>query len=183
MKPAERAYAPHDSKLEVALAMTDKIAHDVRLKPTRCLQDAIWSIDLRQVKEKLMDPVHGQGWSSERAEEAELKYRRFLFMTVTRPEAIVPTADIDDVWHAHILDTRAYARDCDSTFGFFLHHFPYFGMRGSDDAVALSQSFRRTALLYENLFQQPYALEVTDDAGCSSCRDCSSCRGNVHATP
>ena len=42
----------------------------------------------------------------------------------------------------HILDTRAYSRDCEFLFGRFLHHFPYFGMRGDADRAALDRTFR-----------------------------------------
>ena len=42
--------------------------------------------------------------------------------------------------------------DCDKVFGGFLHHFPYFGMRGAEDAAALSQAYDETLSLYEAEF-------------------------------
>jgi hypothetical protein len=58
------------------------------------------------------------------------------------PDAdIVPCHLVDDIWHQHILDTIAYREDCDATFGRFLDHFPYFGMRRDDDAKALYDAY------------------------------------------
>ena len=43
---------------------------------------------------------------------------------------IVPTLTIDEFWHAHILDTRAYMADCKALFGKYMHHYPYSGLKG-----------------------------------------------------
>jgi hypothetical protein len=37
-------------------------------------------------------------------------------------------------------------------FGYFLHHFPYFGMRGEDDAAALRAASERMHEIYEREF-------------------------------
>jgi hypothetical protein len=49
----------------------------------------------------------------------------FLYLMYLYPEQpIIPTREIDIVWHFHILDTRKYAFDCKILFGYFLHHRP-----------------------------------------------------------
>jgi hypothetical protein len=65
---------------------------------------------------------------------------------------IAPSKDVDAFWHGHILDTMKYAEDCDQVFGYFLHHFPYFGMRGADDAAALSAAAEQMRALTEKEF-------------------------------
>lgn len=140
---------------------------------------AIDDINLDNVVRKLTDPIHGKGWPREKATAAAGMYRRFLFLTVTQSDSIVPTELIDEVWHAHILDTRAYAADCERAFGSFLHHFPYFGLRGDDDATALSDAFTRTSAIYRRTFHEDYQAHVltgTSYNSCNSCRGCSSCR-------
>jgi len=82
---------------------------------------------------------------------------------------ISPTRDIDAFWHAHILDTRKYIDDCERVFGFYLHHFPYFGMRGADDAAALAKAGERTRELHEAEFGA--APGRTDSAFCSVARE------------
>lgn len=74
-------------------------------------------------------------------------------MTQKYPDdIIVPTKEIDEVWHFHILDTLKYGKDCEDIFGKFLHHFPYLGSRGSDDAELLFKSFEKTRRLYDSEF-------------------------------
>lgn len=132
---------------------------------------AIESLDLSMVKLKLMDKEEGQGWSQEQVDFVETRYRRYLCMVLLDPNgSVVPTKDIDLFWHQHILDTRAYAVDCDRTFGFFLHHFPYFGMRGEEDARNLQASFEETRASYSRLFGEDYCLQF----GESRCHKCSS---------
>jgi len=91
-------------------------------------------LNLDCIKIKLMDKEEGKGWSREEADKLEVSYKRFLYMTHFSDEPIVPTKDIDSFWHQHILDTEKYAEDCEKVFGYFMHHFPYFGMRGEEDA-------------------------------------------------
>jgi hypothetical protein len=61
------------------------------------------------------------------------------------------------MWHRHILDTRAYAEDCERIFGGFMHHFPYFGMRGDADAEALADAYDETLRCYREAYGEPPA--------------------------
>lgn len=69
---------------------------------------------------------------------------------------IVPHATIDKFWHQHILDTEKYADDCQYVFGYFLHHYPCFGMNGVQDAQNLANAFEETKQLYQLHFGVPY---------------------------
>jgi hypothetical protein len=114
---------------------------------------AIQALDLDCIKLKLMDAEEGQGWSREHADRTELEYKRFLaLMTKFPEETLAPTKDVDRFWHGHILDTLKYAEDCANVFGYFLHHFPYFGMRGETDAENLRAAGSRMHALYESEF-------------------------------
>lgn len=113
----------------------------------------IQALDLEPIKFKLMDSEEGQGWSREYVDEMEVAYKRFLTLSVKYPEeTIAPSKDVDKFWHGHILDTMKYADDCQDVFGYFLHHFPYFGMRGNEDAANLVAAGRRTNELYAHEF-------------------------------
>jgi hypothetical protein len=114
---------------------------------------AIQVLDLDPIKLKLMDAEEGQGWSREYADRMEIAYKRYLTLLVKFPqETVAPTKDVDKFWHGHILDTMKYAEDCEQVFGFFLHHFPYFGMRGEDDAANLHAAAANMHALYEREF-------------------------------
>lgn len=63
-------------------------------------------------------------WSSGRLEAAELGYRNFLGQAKLKAGRLAPTTDVDEVWHTHIIFTQQYHTDCESYFGYYLHHVP-----------------------------------------------------------
>ncbi len=106
-------------------------------------------IDLTMVILKMCHPRIGMDWSEEFANRMAAEYRIFLAMKAAFPTEWLPPSQImDEFWHNHILDTRAYQADCQNLAGRFIHHYPYFGMRDSDDYVALVQAFQAEAELY-----------------------------------
>ena len=115
----------------------------------------IAAIDLEMVKTKLQDKEEGLGWTAEQCESAEIEYKRYLNLCLKHGKGIVPNKIMDNMWHFHILDTRAYVKDCDKVFGHYLHHYPYFGMRGEEDAQNLKNSFDDTKIKYEQAFNEP----------------------------
>lgn len=109
-----------------------------------------------------------KGWSPEYQNDVEDLYRRFLALNIVyRNRKICPTGPIDEFWHAHILDTRAYARDCDELFGEYLHHFPYFGMRGPDDRADLEAAFDQSRTLFVRHFGIDPCGGETQARGCA----------------
>ena len=119
--------------------------------------DTIAELDLEPIKVKLMHEESGEGWSLERANAVEFEYRRFLYlMKKFSQEQTAPLQDVDTFWHYHILDTLKYATDCQVVFGYFLHHFPYIGLRGEDDLEAHHRVGERMRELYEATFNEPY---------------------------
>ena len=136
--------------------------------------DAIRLLDLDPIKFKLMDLDDGEGWSREKAEAVDVEYRRFLTLNhihAAQSPAIVPSPDVDTFWHYHILDTRKYARDCDAVYGKFLHHFPYFGLRGEEDVKKLRDAGEATRAMYQAAFGVTAPTSEAADcqsAGCGS---------------
>jgi hypothetical protein len=123
-------------------------------------------LDLERIKIKLMDKINGKEWSQERAEDAERWYKCFMLLWAKYPNAkIVPTADIDEFWHCHILDTRQYARDCENLFGRFIHHQPSFGP-GNEEQIA---EHRKNVSLTKELFQREFGIAPTQYSAKCSC--------------
>jgi hypothetical protein len=113
-------------------------------------------LDLSNVKMKLADPEEGKDYDAGHLELMEQEYRRFLALHLAHPEMdVVPCKIVDEMWHQHILDTAAYRHDCETVFGFYLDHFPYFGMRGEDDAQALQDAYGETIARYRDAFGEP----------------------------
>lgn len=65
-------------------------------------------------------------WSAQHLHEAVLSYKRFLFVGRIYKNSfpLVPHTSVDEIWHQHILCTRAYMAFCDSYFGEYFHHEP-----------------------------------------------------------
>ena len=132
----------------------------------------IAAIDFSMVRLKLMDTEEGESWGVDYCDRVELEYRRYLTLSQQYPDkAVVPSKVVDTFWHFHILDTQAYADDCDRTFGYFLHHYPYFGMRGEEDASALGAAYDETLALYESHFGSP-PEDLWAREGASRCPNC-----------
>lgn len=128
--------------------------------------EVIAALDLNPIKVKLMHKESGEGWSLDKANATEIEYRRFLYLMKAFPnEETAPLVDVDTFWHYHILDTMKYARDCEQAFGYFLHHYPYIGLRGEDDVAVQEQAGDRMRELYEATFGESY-LKQADGAWC-----------------
>ena len=127
---------------------------------------AIADLNLDAIKVKLMHRESGEGWSLEKANAVEFEYRRFLILMKQFPqEETAPLMDVDTFWHYHILDTLKYATDCEQVFGYFLHHFPYIGLRGEDDEAAHQRVGERMKQLYEQTFGEDYIRAETAYSG------------------
>ena len=139
----------------IGLLISKKIASDIA------------EIDLEMVKMKMADPEEGVGWTKEQCEDAEVEYKRYLTLCRKFPypqHSIVPNKIMDTMWHYHILDTRSYCRDCEKVFGGYFHHFPYFGMRGEEDASNLLRAFNKTGSLYKVTFGE--GMDRVEMQGC-----------------
>lgn len=92
-------------------------------------------------------------WSDDLCDFAECEYRKLLSLKKWYPKlSFVPSKLVDKYWHEHILDTKSYLDDCNAVFGYFVHHYPYFGIYGDDDQSKLQVAFDQTVLLYEQHF-------------------------------
>ena len=122
------------------------------------------NLDLEPIKFSLTQREDGPNWSLNKAETLEVWYRRFLYLSsIYNEKVLVPSKDIDMFWHTHILDTQKYMLDCENLFGRYIHHFPYFGMRGEKDRNQLKKSFYETEELFLLHFSEsPVSVGISD---------------------
>lgn len=145
------------------------------LRELSMLKQKIDALDLGPIKYKLMHPEEGNPWSLEQCNQMEPLYKGFLYLVAVYPELpIVPNRLIDKMWHTHILDTQKYADDCQKAIGYFVHHFPYLGMRGPDDALKLKQAYEKT----KGSFLSELGVDLGDfvadcQSGCSAACGCT----------
>ena len=109
-------------------------------------------LDFKRLKHKYTESSEAEMAAAD-WDMAELEYRRFLTLKCFYPSvALVPSKQVDAIWHAHILDTRAYREDCQLVFDRFIDHYPYFGIYGQNDYQELKSAFAHTVSLYEKHF-------------------------------
>ncbi len=145
--------------------------------------EAVFALNLDPIKFKLMDKKEGHGWTREEADRHELEYKRFLALVAKYPDAVItPDTNVDKFWHGHILDTMKYAEDCQNVFGYFLHHFPYFGMRDEEDAANLAEASAQTRRLYQQEFGSATAGEATYCARAADSAYCARVAGEAESS-
>jgi len=131
---------------------------EVSAEAEKAMAHVASSVNLSNVRMKLADPEEGKGYGDTHLALMETEYRKFLVLHLLYPGGeIVPCKLVDEFWHSHILDTIAYRADCHILFGAFLDHFPYFGMRGEEDAAALQDAYVATLERYQIAFGPPPA--------------------------
>lgn len=101
--------------------------------------------DGRSLAEVLMEKGR---LTADKAQTLVQEYRRFLQLAATGPGPVVPSPLLDQVWHLHLTDTRAYAAMCEAVFGRFIHHTPGRATQAEDPAYA------RTLEAYAQTFGQ-----------------------------
>lgn len=131
---------------------------------------ALTKLDLTKVKAKLMGPLpEGRDWTQEYVDVAEKWYRRYLMLIIKYPnQNHAPNLMVDEIWHQHIVDTRAYIADCQAIFGKYIHHNPYFGTNG--DKAECIATFNRTNELYRREFGEDPTKWGAEALNCST--DC-----------
>lgn len=123
-------------------------------------------------------------WSQEQAQEAEMQYRGFLKATmIENGESFVPTFEIDEVWHNHILDTQKYSQDCKVLFGHILHHEPSYG----DDA-AENNFLKGLATKTQKFFKENFSINLDYSSKAVPSNDFAdnmqvTCQGKCHTIP
>jgi hypothetical protein len=143
--------------------------------------EQIDALDLEPIVVKLIHPEPGQTvMTLAQADQSVAAYRCFLKLCAWYPTtSIVPSTAIDHTWHTHILDTGKYAADTTTVLGYFLHHFPYFGMRGTDDQAAWHAAYART----RDLFRHHFGIELPAGDASGACHnngsDCQTSSGSI----
>jgi len=144
------------------------------------LPKSIRNLDLSGIRSKLIDDDDGLGWTEAQADEGLKWYRRFLFLSrkYTEPEIqLVPMRFIDEVWHQHIQDTKAYLAACNTVFGAFMHHDPYFGVGPGGEERLEAAGQATNELFVEEFGESPrdtivfgngeFAAQMGKSHGCS----------------
>lgn len=158
-----------------ALRRVNLLSFDSTKASTPSLETArqyIYSIDFSMLIHKICtpDPNIARIWDEESALKVINYYRNYLWLLRKYSEeypVLPPSIDIDEIWYHHILDTYKYHEDCLAIFGQYLHHYPYFGMRGEEDFEELQRTFAITQKLHFIEFgEQIESFEIEETEVC-----------------
>lgn len=93
------------------------------------------------------------GWSMLYARRVIEEYRRFAFLMVAAGHMAVPSDQVDQAWHQHLIYTRSWADFCTNSLRTPLHHEPTRGGQAEQDRfIAL---YQQTLQSYHNFFGHP----------------------------
>ena len=107
-----------------------------------------------------------KGWDDSYAADVEREYLRFIRLHTSNPGVPVsPSDDIDEVWHEHILNTRAYTEFCAKEFGGYMHH----------DPVGLGEELHDLSPTLE-LYKSTYGEDAPERIWLGD----AACRGRCH---
>jgi len=126
-----RAY-PFDHLVDAALADRIAAAFGSHHASTRAFAS--------KLKRKL-------GWDMRFALRALDEYKKFLFLGVTGSTSVTPSKVIDQVWHEHLLFTRAYRQFCKDVLEHDFDHHPELVPMDSQTAL-FSEQYEETLRRY-----------------------------------
>ncbi|PPR07443.1 hypothetical protein CVT24_007709 [Panaeolus cyanescens] len=127
--------------------------------------DRVYSVELVDAvvrQGKFVDKMKELKWSAPNfldksdariLQHAVARYHAFLDLLATHPGTmLVPTLDIDLVWHTHQLTHSRYWNDCVHYVGRFIDH------NDKVEGPHLSNAFDQTGFLWRNRFKVPYTF-------------------------
>lgn len=117
---------------------------------------------------ELDDPTHefgftrhlmkNHGWTLTYAQRAIVEYKKFAFLTVVASHQVVPSDQVDQVWHAHLLLSESYWEEfCPKVLGKTLHHHPARG--GRTERAEFHRLYAQTIASYRQFFGFP-AIDI-----------------------
>ncbi|MCT7985838.1 hypothetical protein NG796_21415 [Laspinema sp. A4] len=153
---------------------------EVSKKAGNLILDRVMKYDLTVIRERFLND-HPE--LSERVDDIELLYRKYMYLCSinTQKNSLlgVPSDEVDEFWHCHIIHTRSYQNFCQHISGHFIHHNPHSNSVTYEQKRTAKQNFLD---LFTRHFQESYSLLGIPKCGpnCTvDCSDnCSTCTGN-----
>jgi hypothetical protein len=93
------------------------------------------------------------GWTALYAARVIEEYRRFAFLTIAAGHMAVPSDQVDQAWHQHLLYTRSWADFCTNALQQPLHHDPTKG--GVEEQSRFKAGYEHTLQSYRTFFGEP----------------------------
>ncbi len=104
------------------------------------------------------------GWTRRFAIRAIEEYKRFVFLALTTGKQVTPSEEIDQVWHLHMVYTRAYWDDfCGQVLKRPFHHSPTEG--GDTENQKYRDQYSSTLEMYFATFGEKPPEDIWPSVG------------------
>lgn len=119
-------------------------------------------LDFGPIAHKLMHSEE-EDWTEKKTRNALMQYMSFLLLLHLYPnQNIIPTTEIDKVWHHHILtDINKYINDCEMLFGRLINHSYY--PQSEDDLNTRQIKISQTQELFQKHFEVQIFAGILDN--------------------
>jgi uncharacterized protein (TIGR04222 family) len=98
-------------------------------------------------------------WSETYAQRVIEEYKRFAFLAAAAGHPVTPSDQVDQVWHMHLIYSRAYWEDfCPNVLQTSLHHGPTKG--GQQERSKFNDWYAKTLESYERFFGTPAPADI-----------------------
>lgn len=98
-------------------------------------------------------------WSEDYTRRVGEEYLKFMYMAIRHH--VVPSLEVDEIWHAHLLFSRHYNTFCNQVLFKNIHHGPSITTSAKVDDVAIYENTKRLYFMY-------FSKEVPEDIWPSS---------------
>lgn len=151
--------------MEVQLPTQSQTQSGIALEQAK---DFILSYNFNQIINRL---IYVEGWRTKTAQIIIEQYRHFLYLKkkYQTQYRIVPSKDIDEAWHAHLLYSQDYTAFCQQYFGYYMHHHPVAALGKPKTDSAIIKDFNKTQELHKKEFGD-YLYAVRGSALCRQLR-------------
>jgi hypothetical protein len=98
-------------------------------------------------------------WSETYAQRVIEEYKRFAFLAAAAGHPVTPSDQVDQVWHMHLIYSRAYWEDfCPNVLQTPLHHGPTKG--GQQERSKFNEWYGKTLESYQRFFGTPAPADI-----------------------
>ncbi|PAF44077.1 hypothetical protein [Helicobacter sp. 11S02629-2] len=165
----------HNAKSTLDFVSANKIKEAASLVDT---------LDFTKLNSKL---INHYGWDKVEVSTLNSLYKEWLVLHICYPHiSLTPNIKLDEYWHMHILDTKAYAKDCLLLFGEFLHHYPYFGLEDNEEEAEMTFDLTNDLFFHHFGHTQSTALASCKSSKCESSKcksssfEAANCKSDVN---
>ena len=99
------------------------------------------------------------GWTRAFTLQAIHEYKKFVYLGVVSDASVTPPKVIDQVWHEHLLFTRAYRDFCRDVLGRDFDHHPEL-VRSRDQSALFEAQYAETLASYRSEFDREAPPEI-----------------------